>query len=367
MLRNSLEISFAKLEHNLDIISERVAPCRVMAILKSDAYGLGAISIAKKLYELGVNHFGISSLQEALELHFLEKANIYLLGSFLASELPFLIDSNIILPLNSFAQAERISKLAVEKDQLTRVQLLIDTGMGRLGIPYEEVESEIKKIIKLPHLDIIGIYSHFSHAYGDVAFTLEQINKLKKVIDSFHYIKFKNIHIANSDAINNHYEEKSYQHPFNMVRVGINLHGCFDLRRVKHDVMNLKQIFTLKSSLIEIKTLPKGSSVGYGRHYILSKRTLIGTVSIGYADGIPLALSYQQSYFKIKDHLVPIIGRVSMDYTTVDLTEVEDAQIGDEVICLDEELTIHTWAQIKKTITYDIICAFGSRVKRVYY
>ena len=365
MLRNCLEISLDSLEHNINHISNKVSPCEVLAVLKSDAYGLGAYAIAQKIYDLGYCHFGVSSLSEALELKFLSRANIHLLGVFLQEELESLVANDIILPINSLEQAHKIDKIAKKQNKKARVQFLVDTAMGRLGFIYSQAEQVIRQSLKLAHLEVIGIYSHFPYAYEDSKLSLRQISDFKKLLEKFVCLKNGFIHIANSDALNNPSLKESYFPPFNMVRVGINLFGCYDLRG-NHHKMDLKVIFKLKSRIIHIKRMAKGMSVGYGCSYILKRDSRIGVVCIGYSDGVALALGSYKSFFKVSGKKVPIIGAISMDYTTVDLTDVKSAMIGDEIVCLDDELNVHTWADRKKTLTYDIICSFGKRVERVY-
>jgi alanine racemase len=240
--------------------------------------------------------------------------------------------------------------------------------MGRIGILAKDAEETICRAVKLPGLDCRGIYSHFPMAYrtgseiteGQVDCFLRLLKKLEAK-----NIKFEKIHIANSDAINNF--PFTYQQPFNLVRTGINLHGSFDIEGRR--TMKLEPVLALKTRLAAVRTLPAGTSIGYGCTYTLLKDTKVGTISAGYADGLPLALS-NRGFVLIRNRLCPVIGRVSMDYTTVSLENVQDAETGDEVVCLGGEkpncITVENWAQIKSTHSYEIICSFGSRVKRIY-
>jgi alanine racemase len=189
-----------------------------------------------------------------------------------------------------------------------------------------------------------------------VSFIKELLVQLQEV-----GVTFQEVHIANSDGVHN--IDSSHKGPFTMVRTGINLYGYFDLEGRKR--FNLTQVLTLKSKLIAIRELPKGTTIGYGRTFQLSRNTRVGTVAIGYADGLPIALS-KKGFLSVRGMVCPIIGRVSMDYTTIDLTEVEDAEIGDDVICLGKSFEVNEWALQADTITYDIICSIGARVKRVY-
>jgi alanine racemase len=194
-----------------------------------------------------------------------------------------------------------------------------------------------------------------------------QIEKFLNLLENLSSkgISFSKIHIANSDAINNF--PMTYHTPFNYVRTGINIYGSFDNEGQR--ILNLEPILTLKTKLAAVRTLPAGMTLGYGCTYKLMKDTRVGTIAAGYADGLPLALS-NRGYVIINGSLCPVLGRVSMDYTTVSLEDAPDAKIGDEVICLGGEgprsISVDDWAQIKGTHAYEIICSFGTRVARRY-
>ena len=167
--------------------------------------------------------------------------------------------------------------------------------------------------------------------------------------------------MANIDGIHN--IPAAFQRPFNTVRTGINLYGCFDLEGRK--TVELSQVLTLKSRLVAVRHMPAGTTIGYGRTFKLEKAQRVGTVAIGYADGMPIGLS-NRGYVIIRGCKCRILGRVSMDYTTVCLDALAEAQSGDEVICLGEGISVSDWAGMKDSIPYDIICSIGDRVERVY-
>ena len=172
-------------------------------------------------------------------------------------------------------------------------------------------------------------------------------------------------HMAASDAINNF--PASTLAPFNMVRTGINLYGYCD-NEVAH-TMDLQGVVELKTRLAAVRKLPAEATIGYGRTYKLRKNTIVGTIAAGYADGLPLALS-NRGYVLINGKFCPILGRLSMDYTTVLLDEVPEAKCGDEVVCIgtqgENSILLEEWAQLKGTHAYELLCSFGSRVKRIY-
>jgi alanine racemase len=363
-----LEINLTSLRENFYNIQRKVKPAKIMAVLKANAYGLGIKEMAKTLVDAGIYAFGVAEINEALQLLEFKKP-IQILGGILPNEIPLAIKNGLVLPITDYQTAEIINSEAKKQDKLVECHFLIDTGMGRLGILLKNAVEVISKIAILPNLRCCGIYTHFPIAYqAENKFTLKQHNSFLKLLDilkSQYNINFQKIHLANSDAINNF--SLSFKPPFNLVRTGINLHGYFEQegdRKVK-----LKSILTLKTRLIATRKLPKGSTLGYGCTHMLTKDTLVGTISAGYADGLPLSLS-NRSYVLIKNKKCPIIGRISMDYTTVSLENVIDAKPGDIVVCLGGEgenaITVDDWATFKGTHTYDIICSFGNRVKRSY-
>lgn len=365
--RVRLEISLGTLRENFRKIASAVAPCDVMAVLKANAYGLGVRPIAEALAHAGAVRFGVAEPNEAMGLADIGLP-VQIIGSVLPEEIPAMVQAGIVLPITDFETAEAISSESVKQGRVTRCHFLIDTGMGRLGILAAEAEGVILQAAALPALDIEGIYTHFPVAYhsgGD--YTRGQIQTFRTLLAALEKrgLIFKLRHVANSDAVNNFPETRKA--PFNMVRTGINLHGSFDSEGQR--TLDLKSVLTLKTRLSAVRRLRAGSSIGYGCTYVLPHDMTIGTVSAGYADGLPLALS-NRGYVLIHGKPCAVLGRVSMDYTTVDLSQVPEARCGDEVICLGGEgvhaVTVEQWAQLKSTHPYEIICSFGSRVERCY-
>ncbi|GKT32586.1 Alanine racemase like protein [Aduncisulcus paluster] len=357
-----LDIDLAKIRANYEAIRETVEPLTTMAVLKADGYGLGAQRIAECLKDAGVTWFGVAEMHEAMSIRHLNLP-IQILGGVIAEEIPDGVRNDIILPITDMKTAEEISTESIRQGKVTQCHFLIDSGMGRLGIRISEAEELIMEIMKLPNIECNGIYSHFPYAYGDYDFSTNQVRSMIQLIQDLERkgISFKYKHIANSDGIHN--VPSAIQAPFNMVRTGINLYGCFDLEGRK--TISLDEVITLRSRLVGIRDMPWGASIGYGRTYKLDEATRVGTVAIGYADGLPIGLS-NNGYVIIHGKRCPIIGRVSMDYITVSLDEVPEAQVGDEVVCLGDGISVADWAEAKRTITYEIICSFGNRVERNY-
>ncbi len=362
-----LEIDLHTLEENYRKISSAVRPCGIVAVLKANAYGLGVRRIAETLSACGVEGFGVAELNEALAI--VEYGvPVQILGAVLPDEIPDALNAGVILPIGDLRTAELVSREARRQKKKAEAQFLVDTGMGRLGIPACDAVRTIKKCSSLPGMDFSGIYTHFPVAYQSGSdYTFAQINKFMSIVDSLSKsgIRFRKIHCANSDAINNF--PFTYKPPFTHVRTGINIHGSFDSEGRR--IMNLKSVITLKTRLSAVRILDAGTSIGYGCTYKLPRKMRVGTISAGYADGLPLALS-NRGYVLVAGIPCEILGRVSMDYTTISLENASGAVCGDEVVCLGGEglhaISVENWANLKGTHPYEIICSFGSRVKRCY-
>ncbi len=362
MARNRVEIDLGLIRQNFRIIQSAVSPLETMAVLKADGYGLGSVAIREALKKEGCRKFGVADSIEAQALHDGE-SDIHILGDILPEEIPEIVAGNFIIPITSYENGLLVDGEAAKQGRKARVQLKIDTGMGRLGILAKDAMAVIPKIAQLPHLQLVGIYSHFPHAYEDKEFSGNQVKVFIDILEKCKSqgIYFKEVHIANSDGIHN--ISTALRTPFNIARTGINLYGCFDLEGER--TLVLSPAIRLISRLVAIRKMPKGHSIGYGKSYVLPEDKLIGTVAIGYADGLPRSLS-NSGAFIIRGVRCPIVGRVSMDYTTVDVSKLAKVGIGDEVVCLGDEIPVSEWAESAKTITYDIICSIGNRVKRIY-
>lgn len=333
--------------------------------MKANAYGLGVRPIAGALKDAGCRSFGVAELNEALALSDLG-LSIQILGGILAEEIPPAVKAGIVLPITDLATAQQINAAAEAQGVKARCQFLIDTGMGRLGIPVSEADAVIRQVTLLPWLSCEGIYSHFPMAYcGGSEYTNRQIDVFTELLESLERdaITFQWRHMANSDAINNF--PRSCREPFNAVRTGINLHGIFDAEGRR--ALDLKPILTLKTRLVAVRSLPAGTHIGYGCSYKLPKDMRVGTISAGYADGLPLALS-NRGHVQVGGSACQVLGRVSMDYTTISLEQAPDARCGDEVTCLGgtgtSAISVEDWAELKGTHSYEVICSFGSRVER---
>jgi alanine racemase len=362
-----VEVNLATLCDNYRKIAAAVAPARVMAVLKANAYGLGAQPIAAALAKAGVDRIGVAEPYEALSLA-TPDLPVQILGSVLPEELPAMVASGVVLPVTDLATARLIHAEGERQGRRVKVHFKIDTGMGRLGILLADAREVIAQAVRLTALEPEGIYSHFPVAYrAGESYTQRQIEAFVALLRDLNAagITFPLRHMANSDAVNNF--PLTARTPFNLVRTGINLHGSFDTEGRR--VLQLQPVLSLKTRLTAVRRLTAGTAIGYGLTHRLAHDTPVGTISAGYADGLPLALS-NRGYVLIRGRACPVLGRLSMDYTTVALEQVPDAAVGDEVVCLGGDgplaISVEDWANLKGTHPYEIICAIGTRVERRY-
>lgn len=376
-----VEIHLDALVRNYRKIVAAVRPMKVLSVLKANAYGLGVAAYAQALRKAGCANFGVAEPHEALELLEVFKnekgrsarASVQILSSILPDEIDEMVKAGVVLPVTDYETAVRISKAAARAKMTAKVHLKLDTGMGRLGILASDeggaaraIET-IRRVRELPHLDCEGIFTHCPMAYERKdPFTARQIRLFKSIVAALSRegISFKKVHMAASDAINNFPE--TAKAPFTMVRTGLNLHGSFDPCGLKR--LHVEPVLTLKTRVAQVRELPAGTTLGYGRTWCLNRPSKIATISAGYADGLPLALTNRGFVF-IGGRRCPIVGRISMDYTTVDVTGLDGVKAGDEVVCLGtcgrDSITPDDWAALKGTHPYDIICSLGSRVRRL--
>jgi len=373
-----VEVDLKALVRNYRKIAAKVKPAQVLCVLKANAYGLGVAEYAQTLAKAGCTHFGVAEPYEAVELlkvlksvggdHRAPRVSIQILSSILPDEIPAMVKAGVTLPVTDLATAKLISAAAVKAKTIAKVHFKLDTGMGRLGILAKDAPEVIRAVVKLPALDCEGIFSHFPMAYDpENPFTATQIARFKDVLAAVKKdgITFRQVHIAASDAINNFPE--TAKKPFTMVRTGINLHGSFDPNGRR--ALKVEPVLSLKTRVAQVRELPPGTTLGYGRTWCLAAPTRIATISAGYADGLPLALT-NRGHVLIRGKVCPVVGRISMDYTTVDVSSVRDVKPGDEVICFGRQgghtITPDDWAALKGTHAYDIICSLGTRVARTY-
>jgi alanine racemase len=362
------EIDVSALENNLEEIKGRLKPgTEIMAVVKANAYGHGAVSVANALIPAGVTWLGVGDSSEALELRQGGiTAPILILGAIIDDEMPDVVRENITPSIHSCERARFLNEEAARQNRILDVHLNIDTGMGRLGASPRTAIAMLHEIWDLPNLRVTGICTHFSAASAPTLhFAREQLRTLNRVIDEAARLgyHFQIVHAANSAAMLR--MEESH---FNMVRLGIALYGI-DPDGFFRDVISLTPVLSLKTQIIYLKTLPPGTPVGYDRTYTTHRETRVATLPVGYNDGYSYLLSNKAKAI-VNGRKVPVIGNITMDYTMVDVSYAGEVHVGDEAILIgrsgNAQVTAEELANLTGTIPYEVTCLLGKRVRRVY-
>jgi alanine racemase len=276
------------------------------------------------------------------------------------------LESNLILSISNIDMAKNLSRLASKMKCMAKIHIKVDTGMGRLGFLFEEALDAIKTIYSLPNIIVEGIFTHLSTAEEpDPTYTQYQIKLFRDLMNDLagYLDPLPMFHMSNSAAV--------IQHPntyFDMVRVGITLYGVAPVSALQKR-LPIYPLLSFKTRVIHIKKARKGSSLSYGRSYICTSDKVIAIIPVGYSDGLARCMS-GKIHVLIKGVKVPVVGTVCMDMTLIDITGLEDIKIGDEVVLIGsqgkESITAHDWAAWQDTIPYEVLCAIGLRVTRIY-
>ncbi len=369
-LRCYAEISLEAIGHNIREVKKRLPEgVKLLGVVKANAYGHGAVPVASYL-ENQVDYFATATIEEAVELR--ENgisAPILILGYVSPSQYGDLVEYDITQTIDSYAQALALEKEAARQNRKAKAHLAVDTGMTRIGFQVTEHDAdEAAKIADLPHIELEGMFTHFSCAdQEDKTYCSMQMEKYDKMtaLLAERGVTIPLRHICNSAGI-----MEFDDHRFEMVRSGIITYGIYPSEEVKKERLNLIPALSWKSHVIHVKEVGPGIGVSYGATYVTEKpMTRIATVSAGYADGYPRALS-NQGCVLIHGKKAPIIGRICMDQMMVDVTDIPDVQVEDVVTLVgtdgDETITIEEIANPAARFDYEMLCDISSRVTRVY-
>ena len=366
--RTWAEIDMDNLRRNFQAIRD-LSNRQVYAVIKADAYGHGAVPLAKALHQSGADGFAVSNLLEAEELRASGICEpILVLGYTPVECAERLACGNIAQCVFSGEYARQLNRQAEEAGVVVRIHLKLDTGMGRIGFDFRDQDGfdleGAKAVLALEHLDAEGVFMHFAVAdsmeLSHLAFTDEQYDRFWNAVallEKDH--KFRVHHCCNSAGILRLSREKG-----DLVRAGIALYGLAPSDEVPLSEA-FRPVMSLYSVVSMIKTIRQGQSVSYGRTYVAEGERRIATVSAGYADGVPRLLS-NRGYVLIRGKRAPIVGRVCMDQFCVDVTDIPDAVMGDQVTIFGPGLRVEEVAAAAQTINYEIVCGITKRVPRVY-
>lgn len=369
-----VEVNTASLRHNFSAVKSIVPKdAHIMAVVKANAYGAGAIKASEIFLQEGVNYLGVATLDEALELrsHF-SKTPILILGYSPNSNASMLIDNDLSAMIFSLEQAEVFSQMALKSQKRLKVHLKIDTGMHRLGLEpnFKSIEI-IKKIRALKGLEVEGIFTHLSNADAKIkTHAKNQMKAFNAFLEQLlnQKIEFQYRHAYNSAGILSLCNGNENRF-LNLYRPGIMLYGFYPSNGMKETCPTiLKNVISLKAQIVQIRSVKKGEFIGYGEHFYTNEETLVGVLALGYADGLMRALG-NRIQVAINNQLAPLIGKVCMDQCFVKLNNIQ-AKEGDEVILFGDKSAkandASEIAMLLNTIPYETISTLSKRLERVY-
>jgi len=361
-------INLDNLVYNYNQIKKRVNPCEVMAVVKADAYGHGALPVARRLMDEGAEFFAVARLAEAMELmqNGIDRKILIFVRLF-EHEIEKAIKKNIRITLTCEKDIELISQKAGKLNKDAYLHINVDTGMGRVGLLSENAIEIILKAIDNPNIRVEGLYSHFSTSdTKDKTYARKQLNKFFNILSLLEekHVNIPYIHMANGGAMLDIPE--SYEDKFNMVRAGIILYGYYPSLETSESI-SLKQVMTVSTRVLELREMPADYSISYGRRYTTPKKMTVAVLPIGYADGIHRSFTNNVEVM-INGQLYPIIGTVTMDQIMVAVDE--NVSEGDEVIFWGESeqgiLKASQVADQAGTISYELTCSITRRVPKIY-
>ncbi len=366
------EIDLNNIVFNYTSLRTLAGSSEVIACIKADAYGHGAVKIAWELIKTGVEMLGVATLEEAVQLRSAGmRTPIVLLSATPRGNVKDLMDLGVIPVVTAYKDANMFSEV-IQKFSTKKINydifVALETGMGRLGFVHDRQSiDDILEIAKLPCINVKGIFSHFATAdekdttYSELQ--VERFNNFARDLKTSGLgVTYKTM--ANSAGIINY--PKSH---FDAIRPGISLYGLYPGPEVDRNKIELEPAMSVKSDIVYIKTLPAGSGISYGKTFVTERDSIIGTLPLGYADGLPRTLSGKGRVI-VNGEYAPIVGRICMDQCMIDLTDIPNVKEYDEVVIMgsqgDKTITADEIAEKTGTINYEVTCRFGQRLPKVY-
>jgi len=363
-----VEIDLSALTHNVKQLKNLLSPqTELMAVVKADAYGHGAVAVSQTVLQAGASWLGVATIPEGIELREAGiEAPILLLGAtHTAAQVRAIAQWHLQPTICTAKQALIFSEVLVSLDRSLPVHAKLDTGMSRLGTPWQEATEFVQLVNGLPNLKLVSIYSHLATADSpDTAVMREQQKRFKWAIAQIQTagINPPRLHLANSAAAltdpDLHYD---------LVRVGLATYGIYPAPHLQA-IASLQPAMQVKARITQVKTIAAGTGVSYGYQFIASRQTQIAVVGIGYADGIPRNLSNKIQVL-VRGKFVPQVGAVTMDQLMLDVTDIPDLEVGEVVTLLgkdgENQITADDWAETLGTISWEILCGFKHRLPRV--
>lgn len=364
------EISLSALRENYRNIKAHLSgDARLMAVVKADAYGHGAEACARALEAIGADGFGVALVEEGVALRRASIGRpILCLGGFWQGQAEEALANDLTPALFRLDQAEELQARARAMGRAARVHLKIDTGMGRLGVPVPELAAFARELKRFDRLHLEGLMTHFADADGEeTAYTERQIALFNEGLSILRGAGFdpRELHLGASAGLHAYPESHG-----NLARAGASLYGLTrDVLSRRLAPLDVRPVMSLHSRIVMVKTVPAGATLGYGRTFTTTRESRIATLPIGYADGWRRALS-NQGRALLRGRFAPIVGRVSMDLTLLDVTGIEDAALGDQVTLVGEQaglrISAEEVAEQIGTISYEVVTGISARVPRIF-
>lgn len=365
--RSAVVVDLDTIRNNFLAVKQKVGDdTGILAVIKADAYGHGAIETARELEKL-CDFFGVADIDEAMQLRIggFNKP-ILILGRTDPYYSDAIIKYDIRTTVSCLSDAESLSEEGARQGKKAKIHIALDTGMSRIGFQADEI-SEIVKISKLPYIEIEGVFSHFATADES---DLSKAEKQKELFDSMlkeiekEGISIPIRHMNNSAGIIN------FSRRYDLVRAGIVLYGLYPSHDIDKSLLDVKPAMRWVAKISHVKTLPAGREVSYGGTYVTTRDTRVATVPVGYADGYPRCLS-DKGEVLVNGRRVPIIGRICMDQFMIDVTGVPDVTLGTEITLVgkdgDDCLTMEEVSEKAHSFNYELLCRISRRVPRIYY
>jgi len=363
------EIDLAALERNLGKIRAALPPnIRYVAVVKADAYGHGMPQTVARLMQCGADAFGVANVYEAADLREIGAGwPILVLGPVLPEEEHYLIDYGCIATLSTSEEVSRFEKLGRKAKRPVRVHLKVDTGMGRLGVWHTEAAPLFDQLCNARHVALEGVFTHFSSADTDAEYTALQRRRFQQLLEKLPGLTDRGllIHADNSAGL----DTLAPDSPFNAVRVGLLQFGHAPYRGSVLDRIRPEPVLSFHTRIGIVKTLPSGVPISYAQAHRLRRRSQIAVLTAGYGDGIPLTASDRASVL-VRGIRCPILGRVTMDQTIIDVTDLPEAKPGDVATLIGTQsgakISVGEFAEWSGTIPWEVFCSITKRVPRHY-
>ncbi|MEY3772430.1 MAG: alanine racemase [Verrucomicrobiota bacterium] len=364
-----VEIDLPAIDRNVGRIKQALPPrVRYVAVVKANAYGHGMPEVATRLLQAGVDCFAVANVGEAARLREIgHDADILLLSPSLPGEMPRAVGLDLDVTLNSIAEAEALERCAASVGRKVRVHVKVDTGMGRAGVWHAEARGLIDFVRAAKHLDWRGLFTHFSEADADTDFTAEQRRIFLALLAEVPADERARllVHADNSAGL----ETFSAASPFNAVRIGLMQYGLPPSAGSFLASLRPEPVLSFHARVVLVKDLPAGTAVSYNRTRVLTRASRVAIVAVGYGDGVPTAASNRGSLL-LRGHRCPILGRVTMDQTIVDVTDVPGVAVGDVATILGaqgaDRITVREFCAWADCIPWEALCTLTQRVQRVY-